>query len=235
MASPSPRKKTGRRPDIWPVLRRRRAVGLVVLLALATIVAFERLGLLGRSAGSHQTTSVVAGTDHDRYNNRTFTCVKTVDGDTIDIDEPDGKHSYTRIRLIGVDTPETEKSPQGAMYFGAEASAFTRSQVQGKPVRIVLPEHETRDRYERLLAYVYLGDGDSMLNEEIIAGGYGYADTRFTHVWMKRFVDFEQRARKQKLGLWKEVRPDQMPRWRQKLEQRHSAGTGRASDSSTAR
>ncbi len=206
--------------------RRWRAIGLVLLLALATIVAFERFGLLGRSRGPHQTTAVVAGADHDRYNNRTFTCVKVVDGDTLDVDEPDGQYPHTRVRLIGVDTPEIDKSPQGAMYFGAEASAFTSSQAVGKPVRIVLKEKETRDVHGRLLAYVYLGDGDTMLNEEIIAQGYGYCYTSYPHPWMKRFVEIEQRARKQKLGLWKEVKLDQMPAWRQRLEQRQSGDTG---------
>lgn len=218
----------GKQPgDIWPGLRRRRAVGLVFLLALATIIAFERFGLWGRSGRPQQTTSVIAGTDHDRYNNRTFTCARVVDGDTLDIDAPDGKDAHTRIRLWGVDTPETDKSTRGATYFGAEASAFTRSLVEGKPVRVVLAPKQTRDRYGRLLAYVYLtGDGETMLNEEIIARGYGYADPRFTHPWMKRFVELEQRARKQNLGLWKDLKPDQMPAWRQRLEQRRSGDTG---------
>jgi micrococcal nuclease len=190
------------------------------VLALATIVTLHRFGFLSRSGDSSRPAAVNAATDHDRYNNRTFTCVKVVDGDTLDVDLPDGRYPHTRIRLWGVDTPETGKSPQGAMYFGKEASEFARATAEGKPVRVVLAPKETRDRYGRLLAYVYVGD--TMLNEEIISRGYGYADTRFPHEWKKRFTDLEKRARKQKLGLWKDIKLDQMPKWRQRDEQHHT-------------
>lgn len=228
------RRKSGgfRRSDIWPPVWRRRGIGLVFLLALATVVAFERFGFLGR-ADRPQSQTVAAATDQDRYNNRTFTCIRVVDGDTLHIDEPDGKSGHTNVRLVGVDTPETDKSPAGAMYFGAEASAFTRSLAEGKPMRVVLPKEETRDRYGRLLAYVYLGD--DMLNEQIIIQGYGYAYTPYPHVWKQRFVDLEKNARKQRLGLWKDVKPDQMPTWRQRLEQRQSGNAGRVSDPSPAK
>ena len=183
--------------------RRPLAVVLLTILVAAVVAA--------RSRGT-------PGSDHERYRNRSFRCVHVVDGDTIDIDIPDGRHSTTRVRLWGVDTPETSKSPQGQMYFGPEASAFTRSCVENANVRIVLAADQTRDRYGRLLAYVYFGDPPRMLNEEIIRGGYGYADTRFDHVWFQRFTDLEARARKDGVGLWEKVRPDQMPTWRQRYE-----------------
>jgi endonuclease YncB( thermonuclease family) len=94
--------------------------------------------------------------------------------------------------------------------------------VLHKPVRIVLAPAKSRDRYDRLLAYVYPPDSQSMLNEDILEHGLGYADTRFPHVWRERFVQLEARARRQKTGLWAEVRPEQMPEWRQRLEQRRS-------------
>ncbi|HPD28491.1 MAG TPA: thermonuclease family protein [Phycisphaerae bacterium] len=214
------RKASGtRRPDIWLPFWRRRGVGLVFLLVLATVILFERFGLFGGPGGREQPAAIIAGTDHDRYNNRTFTCIKVIDGDTLYIDAPDGNKSYTSVRLIGVDTPEVDESLGRPTYFGAEASAFTRSQAEGKPVRIVLKEKETRDRFRRLLAYVYLGDGTTMLNEEIIAQGYGYAYTTYPHPWTPRFIDLERRARKQKRGLWKEVTTERMPQWRRKLEE----------------
>lgn len=208
-----------RRPDIWLPFWRRRWVGLVFLLVLVTAVIAERFGLLDRLGRPQETTAVIAGTDHDRYNNHTFTCIKVIDGDTLHIDAPDGKKSYTAVRLIGVDTPEIDESLGRPTYFGTEASEFTRSQAEGKPVRIVLKDKETRDRYRRLLAYVYLDDGLTMLNEEIIAQGYGYAYTSYPHPWMPRFIDLEKRARKQKRGLWKDVTPDKMPVWRRKFEE----------------
>jgi micrococcal nuclease len=162
------------------------------------------------------------GTDHDRYNNKTFTCMNVVDGDTLDIDTPDGMKASTRIRLWGVDTPETVKPGTPPMYFGREASDYTKSRVLHRPVRIVLAPSTTRDRYDRLLAYVYPADTDAMLNEELLEQGYAYADTRFAHAWRERFAVLEARARKAGAGLWASVRIDQMPEWRQRLE-RHGA------------
>ena len=194
-----------RRADLWPRTWRRRPIALAVLvLAVVAVTA----GRLRYSAGS----------DHDHYHNRVFRCVHVVDGDTIDINLPDGSHQTTRIRLWGVDTPETAKSPQGEMYFGPEASAFTKSCVGGAQVRLVLAPDQTRDKFGRLLAYVYFGDPPRMLNEEIVSRGFGYADTRFPHAWRERFMQLEERARKQRAGLWAGVTLEQMPPWRQGYE-----------------
>ncbi len=111
------------------------------------------------------------GTDHDLYHNRVFTCVRVLDGDTLELGWPDGRSPTTRVRLLGVDTPETTHGDQPAMHFGPEAAAFTLSRVDGRPVRILLPPHETRDRYHRLLGYIELDDGETMLNEELIRNG----------------------------------------------------------------
>jgi micrococcal nuclease len=141
-----------------------------------------------------------------------------VDGDPIDIDIPNGKYRTTRIRLWGVDTPETAASPRGEKYFGPEAKAFTESLVDGKQVRVVLTTQRTRGKFGRLLAYVYLDDGETMLNEELVIKGFAYADHRFDHPWKKRFLDLEKRAQKDKTGLWAEVKFEQYPAWRQRYE-----------------
>lgn len=200
-------KRIPRRTDIWPRVWRRRPWPAAAVLVLILTVAITRL-------------LTPVGSDYDRYHNKTFTCVKVVDGDTIDIDIPDGKHKNTRIRLWGVDTPETAKSPQGEAYFGPEASAFTKSLVDGKQVRVVLTTKQTRDKYGRLLGYVYLDDSQTMLNEELIIQGYAYADHRFDHPWKQRFLDLEKRAHKSKTGLWAAVKPEQYPAWRRRYEQR---------------
>jgi len=193
------------RANLWPHVWRRRPLAVVLILVV--------LGLLIRAR-----IRPSQGSDHDRYHNKIFTCVRVIDGDTIDIAVRDGRYPRTRIRLWGVDTPETDKSDRGAMYYGPEASAFTTSQVDNQPVRVVLAPSKTRGLYGRLLAYVYLGDSETMLNEEIVAQGYGYADRRFGHVWKERFETLEQRAHKQGLGLWRDVTPDQFPAWRQRYE-----------------
>ena len=201
-----PRRRIPRRPDLWPRVWRRHPLGFVLVLVLVCVLAWHR-------------THAPFGTDYDRYDGKTFTCIHVVDGDTIDIGAPDGMRASTRIRLWGVDTPETVKPGTPPMYYGHEASEYTKSCVNHKPVRIVLAQSKTRDKYGRLLAYVYPAGSGTMLNEEIVANGYGYADTRFAHVWKERFIQLENRARKGKIGLWAGVTFDQMPDWRQRVEE----------------
>lgn len=91
--------------------------------------------------------------------------VKIVDGDTIKVKI--GGSTET-VRLIGVDTPETVHPNRPVEYFGKEASAFTKRMANGKSVRLEDdPECTNRDKYGRLLRYVYLPDG-TMLNGLII-------------------------------------------------------------------
>src|SRR5262245_44273760 len=87
-----------------------------------------------------------------------YKVVEAVDGDTFSIDM--GSGSIEKVRLIGVDTPETHKPNTPVQCFGPEASAYTASQVAGKSVRLEAdPTNSNRDRYGRLLRYVYLEDG----------------------------------------------------------------------------
>ncbi len=157
--------------------------------------------------------------DYERYNERVFTCIKVVDGDTIDIDVPDLKskrgHRFTRIRMWGIDTPEIAHHGRKAMYFGYEAAEFARRLLAGKKVRLKLIKGKTRGYYGRLLAYVFLPDG-SMYNRLAIEKGYAYADYRFKHPYMKEFLKLEAEARKSCLGLWKKVTPNDLPHWYRK-------------------
>src|SRR3989338_7085144 len=86
------------------------------------------------------------------------TVVRVVDGDTIVLDGDE------KVRLIGVDTPETVDPRKPVQYFGKEASEFTRRMAEGKRVRLEF-DQDTKDRYGRTLAYVYLEDG-TFLNAE---------------------------------------------------------------------
>src|SRR5690606_19653965 len=101
--------------------------------------------------------------------------------DTLDIAAADGDMATTRIRLIGVDTPETQHPTGGPMYYGQEATDFAKRLAEGRQVTVLLDTvSDERDRYGRLLAYVVLPDG-RVLNEVMIREGYGYADSRFRH------------------------------------------------------
>jgi micrococcal nuclease len=117
-----------------------------------------------------------------------------IDGDTIEL------AGNERVRLIGVDTPESVDPRRPVEYFGKEAAAFTRRMVEGKPVRLEYDE-ESRDRFGRTLAYVYLADG-TFVNAEIIRQGYGFAYTRFPYRYQQEFVALERGARNERRGLW---------------------------------
>jgi len=187
----------------------------------ALITAVAALGiLLDRSC-----RQVPRGNDWDRYHDQTFRVVRVIDGDTFDIDAPDKDGLTTRIRLWGVDAPETGTGDSPPMHFGAEAKKFAEDTLTGKSVHVVLSPEHTRGKYGRLLAYVYLSRGGMMFNEMLLAEGYAYADFRFPHHDFKQFQTIEQRARREARGLWAKVATDDMPSWRQRYEREPEGAT----------
>jgi len=130
------------------------------------------------------------------------TVVRVVDGDTLVVSIA-GREE--RVRLIGVDTPETVHPQKPVKYFGKEASAFTKRMAEGAVVRLETdPGTADRDKYNRLLRYVYLPDG-KLLNAEIIAQGYGFAYTNYPFGKMEEFRKLEREAREASRGLWSEA------------------------------
>jgi micrococcal nuclease len=199
--------------------RRRKWISVLCLLTIVLLAWLDN-GFFYRGGLDYSSTSAeqVRAYDIEKYNGKTFSVSYVVDGDTIDIDIPDGKDNNTRIRLWGVDTPETKSEVTGVMYFGPQAYEFTRKLTLGKQVCIYLhPQKDTRDKYGRLLAYVQLPDG-SFLNEVLLSEGFAYADLRFRHDFYNKYKQLESAARTVKKGLWKNVTPEQMPRWRQERE-----------------
>jgi micrococcal nuclease len=159
-----------------------------------------------------------ADDDRSRYHDRSFEVVHVVDGDTFDIAAPDGAKDVTRIRLWGVDTPETARGGEPAMHFADEAKAFAARTLAGRRVHVVLAPGRTRGKYGRLLAYVFLERGGRMFNELLLEGGYAYADVRFPHPYDERFRQIERRAERSGVGLWAGVTPDKMPAWKRRGE-----------------
>jgi endonuclease YncB( thermonuclease family) len=186
---------------------RRAGWALAAVMLLLGVYAGDRAGLFGLAPKPVEQ-------DYVRYNDKSFRVVHVVDGDTLDVDEPDGGRPATRIRLWGVDTPETKAPNKPVQHFGPEASAFTARTCEGKAVRLQLLPGKARDKYHRLLAYVLLGDG-TMLNSELIRQGYGYADPRFDHPAKAQFLELQARARQGRLGLWKDLKPADLPYYMQ--------------------
>jgi micrococcal nuclease len=117
-----------------------------------------------------------------------------IDGDTIVVS------GIGKVRLIGVDTPETVHPSKPVEHFGKEASAFTAKLLAGKKVRLSY-DFQKVDRYNRSLVYVYLEDG-TFVNSEIIKNGYGHAYTSFPFKYLEDFRKYEREAREASRGLW---------------------------------
>ncbi|MBL7133047.1 MAG: thermonuclease family protein [Phycisphaerae bacterium] len=180
----------------------RRLIKLAVVAAvLAALVLADRAGIFGRAPKG----------DFAAYDGAEFAVVRVLDGDTLDVDTPDGGTPYTRIRLWGVDTPEMDWRNKRHQHFAPQATEFTRKAASRQPVKVKLEAgRDTRDRYGRLLAFVRLGDG-RVLNRLLIAEGCGYADPRFDHSRKAEYARVQRRAMKNLRGLWEEVAESDLP------------------------
>ena len=130
---------------------------------------------------------------------RTVRVVRVVDGDTIRVALPSGEAA---VRYIGIDTPESVKPGSPVECFAKRASAFNERLVRGETVRLVR-DVERRDRYGRLLAYVYRERDGLFVNAELVRGGYATVATFPPNVAHED--DFRRLARKARLsgrGLW---------------------------------
>ena len=184
---------------------------LIAVAAIAAVVIDDRSGLFDRTVTDSGT---IAG-DRLRYDGKAFRCSRVIDGDTFDLDIPDGPHATTRVRLWGVDTPELAHDDRPADHFGPEAAAYTRSLVEGRTVTLQLePDGNTRGRHGRLLAFVILPDG-RMLNRLLVETGHAYADPRYQHHLTDEFHTLQSHAHEARQGLWKDIRPADLPTyWR---------------------
>lgn len=200
---------------IYAMSRRRRAT-ILTLCALAAFVFiwFDHSSIRRKWQSCPITEEQVKNCDFKKYHTKTFIVVNIVDGDTIDIDVPDGQDNHTRIRFWGIDTPETKHPKTGVMYFGPEAADFTAKSALGKKVRVYLDEaNQTRGKYGRVLAYVQLPNG-RFLNEVLLTEGFAYADSRFRHSFYHKYKQLEASAHRRKKGLWEKVTHEQLPKWR---------------------
>ncbi|AMV24005.1 Thermonuclease precursor [Gemmata sp. SH-PL17] len=133
-----------------------------------------------------------------------YKVLRTIDGDTIEV-EKDGKP--VKVRLIGVDTPETVHPSKPVEQYGKEASRFTSNLLKGESVYLELDAKP--DKYGRALAFVYRAPDVLFVNAEIIRQGYGFAYTRFPFDddLMKQFRAHEKSAREAGRGLWGSADP----------------------------
>jgi micrococcal nuclease len=161
-------------------------VGLLVVLAVIAIndrAPEERReeGASARTAGERVRADVV----------------RVVDGDTIEV-ELDGR--VEDVRYIGIDTPETVKPGTPVECFGKEASAANTRLVEGRHVLLEF-DRELRDRYGRLLAYVYAGN--QLVNAELVRGGYARTlEIEPNTAEADSLARLEAKAGARRRGLW---------------------------------
>ena len=126
------------------------------------------------------------------------TVVRVVDGDTIHVRIG---ARVEKVRYIGVNTPEVHHPTKGEEPGGREAAEVNRRLVEGQAVRLELDMQE-RDRYGRLLAYVWIGD--LMINAELVRLGYAQVMTIPPNVrYQEVFLKLQREAREAGRGLWR--------------------------------
>ena len=137
----------------------RRAAGSLLLLALVALVVFADLGSDSGSPGGDRGGEPSGRSLHAPV-------ARVVDGDTIEVLIGGSEED---VRYIGIDTPETVKEDTPVQCFGPQSSAANRRLVEGRTVRLVF-DRERRDIYDRLLAYVYVGD--RFVNAALVREGF---------------------------------------------------------------
>lgn len=139
--------------------------------------------------------------------------VRVVDGDTI-VASVNGDER--RVRMIGVDTPETVHPDKPVQFYGPEASAFTKRELRNRDIWL---EYDVSplDKYQRHLAYIWLADPEAdgadirrdMFNARLLLEGYArlmtiQPNSRYADV----FTKFQREAREKKRGLWGKTEQD---------------------------
>jgi micrococcal nuclease len=112
-----------------------------------------------------------------------------------------GVAATEKVRLIGVNAPEISTGESRGEFFGEEAKRYTRHRLQNRVVKLFF-DVQTRDRYGRLLAYVYAGE--SFFNLELVAEGCAQVYTVPPNVRHAAvFLEAQRRAVQEERGLWR--------------------------------
>lgn len=175
--------------------KRRHKLTLTTLLVALLVAIGQHYGWFEQAAQTAQTTQPGL-----------YKVISFSDGDTITVDM---NGSQETVRFIGVDTPETHDPRKAVQCFGQAAANFTKQLIGTNNVRLEAdPLNTNRDRYNRLLRYVYLPNG-TLVNSEIIKQGYGFAYTSFPFTKTDEFKQLEKDARQANRGLWGNCKPQQ--------------------------
>ncbi len=185
---------------------------VLLILGLATLL---QSGFPGKKAPSPKSISQPFTTQSpSEYSTLTATVIRVIDGDTFSCSLDNGLEE--RVRLLGIDTPESRRNEKverdslktGAsldtlIALGKKSSNYTKSLLpKGTQIQLET-DVQIRDRYGRLLAYVYLPDGQ-MLNALLVKEGYAQIMSIPPNVrYQDQFLSLQKEARENQRGLWK--------------------------------
>lgn len=185
-------------------------VGLIAIGAILIVFPFSARDLpyINTVDGVIEQASIDKRSRTDFYK-----VTRVIDGDTIEIEyQSDIKNidgviessmGNKKIRLIGINTPETVDPRRPVQCFGKEASTYLKSLIEGSIVQLEYDDTQGKtDKYDRILAYVYMEDGQ-MVNKKMISEGYAYEYTYNTpYKYMQSFKAAQTLAEKGGRGLW---------------------------------
>ena len=181
---------------------------LALLLVIAAIAIMAKApqkheiqtNLLERS--TQQTHLAQSGAIQKKANETRLSArvVRVVDGDTITVNVNGDEE---KVRFIGINTPESVDPRSPVQCFGLEASTRTKQLLDGKKIFLEAdPSQTDRDKYNRLLRYVFLEDGTN-INLELIQEGYAHEYTYdVPYRYQKQFKQAQKDASNAKIGLW---------------------------------
>lgn len=163
------------------IKRNKKPQGIIIILLLIVfLLAFEKNSSdFSSNANNLSKSQTVIGK-----------VVKVIDGDTVDI--LDKQNNKYRIRLYGIDAPESKQA------YGQASKKFLSSLIAGLNVEVIIKD---KDKYQRNIAKVLLNGKD--INKEMVRNGYAHAYVEYS----SEYTIDEKEAKKLKLGLWKDKHP----------------------------
>ncbi|MDD4202836.1 MAG: thermonuclease family protein, partial [Candidatus Omnitrophica bacterium] len=167
--------------------------GWLIMIIKKTRVYFVFISMFFIASAFSQTAPKTAS--QTQYADTVISYVKFVyDGDTVLLS------NNQKVRYIGIDTPETEHSKKGAQFFSKEATTYNKNLVLNKKVRLEF-DIEKRDKYGRLLAYVFVDD--IFVNAKLVEDGFAKVFEFQPNIkYRDLFQRLQKTAQDQKKGMW---------------------------------
>ena len=172
---------------------------IFIIIILSLIIWDNRINIFGDGVLEREVLGIEK--TEGKFSQKIFPVVRVVDGDTVVLKI---NNKDERVRLVGLDTPEIHtQSGRKVGCFGAEASKKAKEILNGKSVKFEADEKTARDKYGRLLGYIFL-ENNKNFAEIMIEQGYGYENTYRgrKYKYQSDFKSAQKRAEKNKMGLW---------------------------------